>query len=615
MAGAFAQARETLGALPAQFASLVDFTVTELVQDSFVAVDDFLNFANASVNQANSILDGTQVVINQTEANFEQIHQLFTVLQQYQSEGYISGVPDNSSVPNATSLTGVVGQAQDAIQNIMSQLGNLTDELSQAKTQINTSSPTLQQAFATLNDTISVILSQIDSIQSTYDSYDFSKYTDSSSSAAAYTSYANAARLPVILILLIMPMVLSGLWFVGKAAGRPNLMLIGFWYAAAVAVLFMLVAGLHVALFIVVKDGCVHRDHLIQMAADYSLGSNVSDYAVQIGVTGPAAAIDAVNNAMSLAISNPSLLLDCKADQSLITQLNIDVPTISGIRGVLANASNEFLAKARVINITGTIEDAQPQLHAMYDQVLSIYSNISSFNDTLANYTGIYNYFKDTFDPSSFWNESSIEKARTRLADVNSVTNPAPYYLYYGYDNISSLYPYQFAYDQWQRLADDQSALQGLIQLNKTVIDLELQLSIWGNITANLTLILINASGLVETSQSLIWDVWLRVNDSASLPDDVAQSMSWSLGSAMDEALQIASMTDLGRCDFIGSFGRKGWRAALCFETGASAGVVALFMLFICCLWLVGWPIVLSTWDRWSSTSYKASNSFEMSTL
>lgn len=263
---------------------------------------------------------------------------------------------------------------------------------------------------------------------------------------------------------------------------------------------------------------------------------------------------------------------------------------------MLNNVSGEVSNQVNQINITGQIEAAQPRLAYMSDQVSSLYYNISIFNETIANYSSMFQTFNSDFAAlaPTYWNQSSQDWALGNLSNINSITDTVPYFYYYDFSNVSSMDPNLWPLNK-PELIGNQTIVEALIALNDTVNTVGAQLVIWNKTMHDVMGRLGQGTILTDDAQNLVDVAWARVNASSSLAQDVIDAVLAVLNPAINQALQIASLPGLGACAFIGNFWKDGIQSGFCERTSGSAGGVAITIFLLAYTYLFSWPIILSS--------------------
>jgi len=617
--GAFNNVRSVIAPLYNDVHDLIHNTLILIRDNSFIPVYDLIDFAYDKLNQSELVLDQARVLLNQTDALFSDLQQTFTVLKQYEAQGYISGVPDNTTVPNVNNQTStVLADAQTSLNDIHHQVNNLTTQVDDAKAKLYDNSTNISDLYRLVNDSVNTALNGVNSTETSFNNMQIQQKINSYYDK--YVPMFNEIRLPVMIVLLIVPIILFALWFVGAATGKYKLMLVGFWWAAATCWLIMILAAVHIILFIPVKDMCNNRDNLIRQGASEFLFKNGTDYASTFGITSPPEAVSTINSAVSALLAKPDIILDCNGDTSIVTALNIDLPAIFNISGRLDDAKAQIRAQADAINVTGRIQEIQPIFESMDNRIMQVRSNVTAYNQTAQNYLSSYDAFLAVWNSSQYWNASTQAQAQAKLDDLNSMTGsptalPTPHnFTFSDIGNFnSSNYP-TFTPAQKNQADADASVVVDLVKLNQTVMQIDAELAKWGTASANVSLLVTEADEILKEVYNLEQSAWKRVNDSVTLPDQIIASIFSYLDPAIAAAIELARMPNLGKCKFIGDFIRSGFKKGVCTEIGSAAGGIALCILLASIMWLVMWPIILSSKAHYASLIKKPKSDefFEM---
>ena len=593
--GAFDDVKDQLAPLPSQVVGIISDTVNDILNDAFSPVDDLVNFADAKLIDADNVLVSASKILNDTDDQFALLRALFTRLAAYSN--IVKGIPSNDTVPDVRALTATtLTDGRTALNDMRNQILNLSTSVESAKSEVSMNSPTVQDAIKAVNDSLLPILNSIDDAKKSFVDLDISenyihKYDN-------YIALQNKIRLPVMIVLAVLPVIMSGLWILGATTSKRRLMLVGFWWAAGVCWLILLLGAVHVVLFIPIKDACQSRNEVITSAATQFYFNEGTSYAATIGITSPAEAANAVNDAVAKFLGNPNLILECDGDASLVTQLGIDLPGAFGIRSRMDNITAEIQQQVNNVNIASKIADAQPTFASMDERVQSLYSNVTVFNGTLGNYTTEYETVRANFVPTDYWNASTQAKAQQSLDSVNNVTQntvPSDTWEFTTIQNMNVSHYVLLTQNQRNQLNATKQAILAAVQLNNSVSDVEDSLNEYSNITVALQSLLLDSTELIVNTSNLVIDSWARVNASVTLPQQILDSVLSYLNPAIDKLIQLAQLDGLGKCKFVGDFVRTTWSNALCRDVGAASGVVAIAIFILGMTWLISWPIILSS--------------------
>lgn len=606
VAGAFDNIRDVIGPLNTELRSLVNDSLVNIRATGFVPADTLIGELDTLVVSGRTLVGSISTILNTTDTAFAQLQSVFAQLAEIGNEYDLNvSIPDASDLPSVSADTApLLNNANASLTDFQYQIGNLSVDIDDVKAQINDSSPTVQDIYTKIDDTVGNVMDNIDTYESDYNSYEVPQKIDD---YYAWVILSNKIRLPVMIVLLVIPIILTGLWFIGSCTHAYKLMLVGFWWAAAICWLMMILAAVHVALFIPLNEMCNNKEDVVARGLREFVFTNGTNYASSLGIHDPQSAVDALNSAIALALENPNLILDCDGNDSVVTVLGIDVPAIIDIDGQFDSAKQDIIDKANTIDINSTISDAQPVFRSIDSGIAAIQTNVSLYSEELDNVTATFNNFTSRFDVSSLWNSTAESNATTQLEAINNYTrdNIPPYTgQVYTYDNVSDFNPNLALTAQNRAILNARkTALLELIKANKTAQNVTALLADWSQVMGTLNTQLSSLSSLVDYGRGVITSGWNLVNNSAGIPDQVVNACITVLDSAISRANDLAEVPDLGKCEFVGAFVRKGISQGACRETRSSAGGVALCILFLALVWLISWPIILSSKAHYAAES------------
>ena len=612
---AFDNIRDTVGPLESDLRSLVNESLNDIRSTGFIPADRLISNLTQLVVQGRGLVGNIFGVVRTTDNAFQELENVFAQLSEIANANNIDApVPSASDVPNVTADTQpLLGSANSSLTDFNYQIGNLSLDIDDVKAQINDSSPTVQDIYNTINDTVGTLMDNVDSYQRDYNDYEVEQKIDD---YYAWVILSNKIRLPVMIILLAIPIILTGLWFIGACTSAYKLMLVGFWWAAAICWLMMILAAVHIVLFVPLNDMCNQKEDLIIRGLNDFVWTNGTNYASVIGIDSPQEAVDAVNVAIGRAMANPEIVLNCKDEESLVTLLEIDVPAIIDIEGKFQSAKDDVREKADGIDINTTIADAQPVFRTIYNGMDAIAQNTSLYNEQLRNFSELYTDFTTQFNVSSLWNSTAESNATTQLNEINNyiATHSPPYgNEVYTYETVDQFNPNNATSPQdRQVLTARRTALLELIRLNNTAKNVTALMSSWDQIMLTLDSQLVQIEDLVFSGRTMIRNGWLLVNESGTIPDQVVATCFEVLDNAVLRANTIADVPELGKCAFIGNFVRRGINQGACRETRSMAGGVAICIFLLAILWLISWPCILSSKTHYAEDggSHHKDNSF-----
>lgn len=597
-AGAFDNIRDVIGPLNNELKDLVNDSLVTIRSTGFVPVDTLITELDTIVVQGHTLVASISTILDTTDVAFANLSSVFRQLAEIATEyNQNVTVPSSSDVPSVSADTKpLLNSANASMNDFGYQIGNLSVKIDDVKNQINDSSPTVQDIYSKINDTVGKVMTNIDSYQSDYNSYEIPKKIDD---YYAYVILSNKIRLPVMIVLLAIPIILFGLWFIGSCTDAYKLMLVGFWWAAAICWLMMILAAVHIILFVPLNQMCNNKEELISKGLTDFVFTNGTNYASSLGIDSPQSAVDALNSAVSLVLSNPSLVLNCKDDESIVTLLGIDVPAIIDIDGQFESAKQDIEDKANSIDINTTISDAQPVFRSVMSGIDSIQSNLTEYSGELANFSNTFNSFAANFNYTSLWNATAQSNAETQLNAINTyVAGHIPPYtaVTYTFDTIGDFNPNTATTNgDRQTLSARKIVVVDLVKANKTAQNVTALLAEWNDSMATLNTQLSSVSTLVTYGKSVINGGWALVNASIDIPTQVVNACNAVLDDAVASANTLAEVPELGKCAFVGNFVRKGVSQGACREARSSAGGVALCIFFLAIVWLVSWPLILSS--------------------
>lgn len=606
VAGAFDNIRDVIGPLNTELRSLVNDSLVDIRANGFVSADTLIGELDTLVVSGRTLVGSISTILTTTDTSFDQLASIFAQLGEIGAEYNLNvSVPTAADLPSVSADTApLLNNANASLTDFQYQIGNLSADIENVKAQINDSSPTVQDIYTKIDDTVGKVMANVDTYESDYNNYEVPEKIDD---YYAWVILSNKIRLPVMIVLLVIPIILTGLWFIGSCTHAYKLMLVGFWWAAAICWLMMILAAVHVALFIPLNEMCNNKEDVVARGLREFVFTNGTNYASSLGIHDPQSAVDALNSAIALALENPNLLLDCSGNDSVVTVLGIDVAAIIDIDGQFDSAKQDIIDKADSIDINQTISDSQPVFRTIDSGIASIQSNVSIYSEELDNATQTFDNFTANYDVSTLWNATAEANSAEQLQAINNYTrdNSPPYNReVYTYDNVSDFNPQTALTPQAQNvLTIRRRALLELIKANKTAQNVTQLLSDWSSVMGTLNTQLASLNTLVNYGRSVITNGWTLVNNSAGVPDEVVNACIEVLDNAVDRANDLASVPDLGKCEFLGNFVRRGVSQGACRETRSSAGGVALCILFLALIWLISWPIILSSKTHYAAES------------
>jgi hypothetical protein len=613
--GAFQNVRDTINPLSLELRELMNSTVEAIVDTAFDPVWDLVDFAHEKLNETEKVLERAEILLDATNSAFVELQDIFSKLKRYEELGYISGIPSNETVPDVNSTTsGLMADARQSVGDLNGQITNLTSNIEDVINAVSGDSAVMRSIHSLINSTTVSIVEAVDQTEKSFKNANFTssinEYYDQ------YVPLVNKIRLPVLIVLCFVPLLLYGLWFLGALTGRYKLMLVGFWWAASICWLMMLLAMIHVILFVPIKDICTERDNVIRGAASQFVFTNGTDYASALGFTSPVEASIAMNAAVGAFLGDPDVILDCNGEETLITNLGLDIPSILNLRVRFDEATSGIRTQVNSMNISGQVNDTNPIFGSMEGRIGQVASNITFFNDTLTNYTNSHDSVLSAWDSSMLWNSTAETEAQNNLDGINAHTSTYPLTpRTFTYSDVDQLdvndFPLLSPTDR-QDVQARQEIVLNLIILNETVADIDVQLERWDKLRDDLNILLVNATELIRDTQGVIEDAWSRVNASLSLPNQVLDNVFRVLDPALDRAIELAKLEGLGKCKFVGDFVRNGMKKGICREIGYSLGGVGICISLLALLWFVSWPIILSSKRHFAENAKPASDFFEV---
>lgn len=602
--GAFNNIRGVLGPLETDLRRLVNNSLATVRDTAFDPVDDLIADMTSLISNGSNIVVSANSSLHRTSRAFDDLAQSFSALRSTAGDsGLDIPIPDPSEVPSvATDTEGTLNEAYARLEDVKYQIGNLSENVEEVKAQITDNSSTVGSIYDTISATTNDIVRSVNDFQASYDRENMGQKIDD---YYAYVILSNKIRLPVVIILCIVPIILSGLWIIGCVTKKYKLMLVGFWWAAAICWLMLLIAAIHVALFIPMKDVCRQRDPLVRKALNQFVFNDGTNYAASLGVTSPPQAVNAVNTAVSRVLANPSLVLNCKGDESLVTVLNLDVPSLLGLDEKFAEAKDDIRNQTNDLDISRTIAEAEPIFRELRDGIGQVGGNITSYFATLTDYHNQFRDLTNQFSVSIIFNSTTETRARNSLNDINDyiASNSPPYAgQVYTYDDIED-FDSSLVVDNTQRaeLEADKQFILAAVTANNTAKNISAELVNWTNAMDEIQAELDAANAIVRSAQNLIDDGWNLLNSSGDLATRVTNAVLDAVDDALDDAKDIARVPDLGKCAFVGNFVRTGINRGVCREVRGSAGGVALCLFLLGLAWLVSWPFILSSKAHFAS--------------
>lgn len=536
---------DVISPLPAEIRAIIDNAAILVRDNAFQPADDLVAFAFEQVDNLNGTLNTLQDIVNRFDQRFNNLRGFLDTLGTYQTDGYITGVPDSSTVPDVTTVTGgALDQARVALDDLRTTLVDLNNTLDDARGRIDPNSTEINDAFNTVNTTIQDVISSIESFKVDFVAENYASKIDD---YTPYISLQNKIRLPVMIILSLLTIGLCALWFLGYSTGGST-MLVGFWWFAGAAWLLMLLAVVHIALFIPINDACRNRDTLIRNAVNTTVGSG--DYAASFGITSPPEAVDTVNRAVQMVLDDPDLILDCRRGQTLVTVLDLDIPEILDVRNQVDDAFDQIRDQASSFDIQQYVDQANDYFRDILDRIDSINGNIDSFNTSINDYLVDLDDVQHQIDAnySKWWNETSQTKAENLLDEVNTKTAPDTFDFF----NISTMDPAGYDPADETLLTDNQNMILNLIQLNQTANGLVNVINATDATTDVLQDLARISPSIISDLENLVNTTWARLNASVDLPQQVADIAIYYLNASVDDIIELARLEDLGDCGFVG---------------------------------------------------------------
>lgn len=216
----------------------------------FAAIDT-LDFVLSNVTSTITYMNDTA---NLLASQYDMIISNYTYLQQKERDGVIYGVPKNNTVIDAPKDNNAYIQSSQAnLNTYQTNVNSARSSVSQASNQYRSSRDAeIQSAKDAINGPIS---DQINGVQSLTTNLSFSR-ENVGNTVDPWVSLTNSARMGIVIGFVLLNLLFIGLWFVGVFKTKPALTEVPYWIAAFTLFWIMLLAAIHIVIFIPTRDVC-----------------------------------------------------------------------------------------------------------------------------------------------------------------------------------------------------------------------------------------------------------------------------------------------------------------------------------------------------------------------
>ena len=593
---AFNNIRDTVAPLDAKMETLLERSLVKIESAGFAPADTLIRELNKLVSQSRSFIGTISDSMNTTDTAFGDLNDLYLQLGRLTKSKELSkSISPSDTMHSSPETASLLSEADMALTKLEYRIGNLSAQVATVKHQI-TESAVVNNIHTSINEIVSTLVENVHSYHTDYNDSEIPQKLDH---YYRYVQSSDKIRLPLMILALLIPIILFGLWFVGIYIGTYEFLLVGFWWAALFCWVMMILAAAHIALFIPVNEFCHQKETMIVRGLNEFVWTDGPRYASVLGIDSPQEVFDAINIAVERAMAKLDVVLDCKGDESFITLLDIDMASITDLKGKFDSAKADIREKAQNIDLKRITADAPLVFQSLKQGIQSITDYNDHYETQVAALNLAYSNFKEHFTTSMLWNTTTEESASAIINDINGyIRAHSPPYSgeHYAYKTITHFDP-TIASSRQDReaLAVKKDAVMELLQLQEDVEKVKLLLVEREKLSSELKNRLSASKTLADTANDILAKGKTALDGSKDISEQICSASSNILNGSLLEAKAFVKMPGLGKCAFVGDFGREGLDQGLCSDIKSSLGGVAISILLLSILWLVSWPLILSS--------------------
>lgn len=572
--------------------NIISDTINNVQNNSFSPAYSQLAWVKIKNSDSIGLINNFTLIVEDLILEMDYLKSNLTILLQLQSQHFINGVPSNTSLPTFNNILNSLNSTLSESLNASLSLNNVENKLNSARSEIGLNSTVVLNLFENINNISINIQSTIKNIQNSYNSLDLIYYYNMSKS---YINMENLIRLSVLVITSGLLIIFYGLWYIGIHLKSSCLISAPFTYAKSIIFVFMLVAAVLVMLFIPINDICIQIDPYISIVANKYLGK---DYASNLGISN-LTITNSINQIISKAVNNPNLILECTGNESLVTQLSINIPTILNLDSLINQATENLTLKAKAFNSTSYLKSIQTFFQKLDTKLDQIQTNITHYNNTYENYQTNLTNISGSVHKSSQNLSNQVQKL---LYQVNNITDSktSPHLAYFTIQNISTLnytnYPNNSTF-----LKNAKSEITLLNNVSLTLIQ-SYNNSLATNTKIGVYIFQISLLLIKSKSESnLIYNTLNNTN----VIQNVLDSIYSYLNEATNNILKLAAFPQLGKCSFIGQWYIQGFESGFCSQISTGMGASGISMVILGFVLLFSYPIILGSIQKFTTIKPK----------
>lgn len=571
----------------------VDFVNQTLQQFRFSDIYAVVDNLETVLNNTDSNIVTLNNTIYEISAQFNDIISNFTYLQQKERDGRLTGVPRNDSVIDAPADNdGLLISARNNLNTFRTNVADARSTVQDAETEyVSGRDQAIGDAKNSVNGQIN---QQIDGISGLTTNLSFSRERIRSD-AGPYIDLSNAARMGIVIGFVLLNLIFVGLWFLGYLKNMAPLTEAPYWVAAFTIFWIMLIAGIHIVIYIPVRDVCDRK-------IEYITSPGVQNQLRQL-IPSDLTDGNAFNDLLNRITGDPLIILNCGPNETFFSRTQLTLfDFVPEANDTLNNLVGGF------VNETSRI-DIKSQADQALTAFASITANLTVVREKITNYTIRVSDAQvrlGNIEPQLVLLVGNASNALQLLVDrINSYT--VPYNgEFYDRSNFSVInvdtQPKWFPMDSSNRSELNTTVNDGKIA-NQTFYDVLVEVddirSVVGNMNTTLSGVTTNLgrldAGIVRIGNNAsVAETSLR--NMTSLQDRFISTAIGGITTAVANIREILKLGDVGECNFIGEFYRNGIEGGVCGSVKNSVGgagvSLALFGIF---MFLSTWPIL---WSR-----------------
>jgi hypothetical protein len=487
-------------------------------------------------------------------------------LESYQQQGLISGVPADNEVPDI---------GNDYLNSLNRSIANVNSINSLAQNFSNTVNETLVDVSNSVtNDLIQQTINYDNQANEalTYLN-DFSGKIERTNNS--YNDYADDVvhysqiRRDIVIGILVLPIVLAGLSFIGVAFKLKPIMKLSAAFSFIFMFWYFLVAGLNFATYYVINDACSSQDLIVANALSISTG--------EIRIPG--------TNTTESVSERVQLLLKCSGNTTIIDVFQFNF-LIDNLTGSIRNELGSFGNQMQRLNQTSTYETGLADLASIENNSINLdYLQNSNLTDVQNKLTNISAQLNNTINNPQY--SQSID-AVNNITNNLLLTNGTTVHYYYVSSNITSL---NCTADPYDKLTSSEQ--QDLCQKAGTAIALTIArnaaMAEAGPINGNITDINQRLDGFEDSlptinsyqTQTSVWTNQIRAYLTTAYTEAIdmilrAQAMANGISNMIDT--EVGTIRTATQCAYVGD-AYSGLSHNLCSDITPALRILAAMMM------------------------------------